>query len=254
MVDITGSVSDLLGPMVRILTGHVVSSTSMVSRAYLSDPALGVVVDGGSQGLWLAATLDALVPDPDELRRRAAESGGPPVEYGSPRLVKVTVSWGGVPVPTEPDDEVSLANPQLAMHPGGARVAAISLDKPASFAAKVADGTGPKPLSVQTMVAKARDVGRALGEPVAVVVPVASGGSLWPMIRWARVSSDPDGGFAEEPGSVALDISLDVEHSGSPAYCFDNGKPRFCGLVSPLTADVSVLVKAVAIAETIGSS
>ncbi len=49
---------------VRITTGHVVSSSSMVSRAYLTDEWRGIVVEDADGALWLAATLDALAPAP----------------------------------------------------------------------------------------------------------------------------------------------------------------------------------------------
>lgn len=45
------SVSALAETLVRVQVGHLVSSSSMVSRAYLVDDCVGVVVD--QDGFWL---------------------------------------------------------------------------------------------------------------------------------------------------------------------------------------------------------
>ena len=72
MAGVTTSAGRLAEHLVRIEVGHLVSSSSMVSRAYLSDGCFGVVVDDGEGGPWLVSALSFLAPDPDELRVRAA--------------------------------------------------------------------------------------------------------------------------------------------------------------------------------------
>ena len=153
--------------LVQIEVGHLVSSSSMVSRAYLSDRCVGVVVDAGERGFVLVSSAAVLAPDPDGLRRRAYEKGGIPVEHGSPRLVKITLRLD--------DSSVDLNNPEVLVGPSGA--AAVSLAVPASLSNRIRSGDGPRPVVVT------ENPELLLGDEVAVVTVSESG----PLVRWARV-------------------------------------------------------------------
>ena len=218
------SVAGLAETLVRVQVGHLVSSSSMVSRAYLVDDCVGVVVDDG--GLWLVSTLPALAPDPESLRVRAYEKGGIPVEHGNPRLTKITVAWG--------ESSVDINAPTVAEGSRGA--AAVSLAVPASLGERIRSGDGPRP------VALGHDPELSLGDELAVVLHSEAG----PVVRWARVSSDP--GFSDL--GLALNVGLPAESAGSPVFRLD-GAPEFCGIASPLDASTSVLLPTSAMSEAI---
>ena len=213
-----GSVAALAKHLVRIEVGHVVSSSSMVSRAYLTDDCVGVVVDAGERGLWLVSSLPALAPAPDGLRERAADKGGIPVEHGTPRLAKVTLRWA--------DASVDLANPTVV---GSGGVGVVSLAVPASFGKQVRSGEGPRPVDLSATTAP------GLGERVAI--PVLSGAGA--VVLWSRVASD--NGYDGHSDGVALDTAIPAELAGSPAFVLSGPTPSFCGLVQPVDALSSVL-------------
>jgi hypothetical protein len=228
MAGISGSASDLAEVLVSVAVGHVVSSSSMVSRAYLVDDCVGVIVDAGELGFWLASALPALAPDPDVLRVRAAEKGGIPVEHGTARLAKVTLRWG--------ESSVELSNPAVV---AGAGVGVVSLAVPASLGEKVRSGEGPRPVAVTD------GCPLGLGDEVGVVVPSAGG----PIVRWARVSSDP--GYRGIAGAVALDVAIAEDQAGAPAYVLGEASPRFCGLVQPIDGVTSMLLPPAALLDPI---
>ena len=118
-------VSTPASSLVRVVTGHVVSSSSMVSRAYLTDSWCGVVVSDDDGGYWLAATLDALAPDEETLVIRGEAERGPPRAYGRASLVKIMVSWGTASDSGEGSVEVIVANPRVTKHPGGASIGVV---------------------------------------------------------------------------------------------------------------------------------
>lgn len=215
--------------LVQVEVGHLVSSSSMVSRAYLTDGCVGVVVDAGERGLWLASALSGLAPDPDGLRVRAYEKGGIPVDHGSPRLVKITLRWD--------DSSVELSNPTV--YEGSSGVGVVSLAVPASFAGAVRPATAPKP------VAMSSNVTLDLGDSVAIPIATDAGRA----VRWARVASDP--GFAGSAGAVALDVALAAAAAGSPAFIIGAAQAQFCGLVHPAGGVTSVLVPPAALLDAI---
>jgi hypothetical protein len=239
----SGSAEDLVEPLARVVVGHVVSSSSMVSRAYLTDPLVGVIVESAEGDIWLASVLSALVPDADGLRVRAAETGGIPVEHGTPRLAKLTLSWGGIATPVVDADVV---NPVVVPHEDDASIAVVSLRVPASLGERIR-GDGPTPLRVDTLL---DGDGPPVGAEVAIATLFESGDSFWPLLRFARVCSDP--GFSSEIGAVALDLGIRPAQAGSPVFLLGNSEPSFCGLVKPLDEKTSVLVPPLRIAETIG--
>lgn len=240
MADHLDPASRLAGSLVRIVTGHVISSTAMVSRAYLADSWLGVVVKGADESLWLASTLDALAPDANGLAARGAANGGPPVEHSSPRLVKVTMSWGDMAGRSEPGGEADIANPNVVVHPGGSSVGVIALRQVRALSAAIAAGTGPIPIPVGDGVHDENTV--------TVLTPVSGpDGSLWPVARPARVVSDRSGGFFDEAGALAIDLQIEESHSGAPAFVGDS----LCGVVRPIAPDLSLLISTEIIAETI---
>ena len=250
MAERINNASDLVGPLVRVSTGHVVSSPSMVSRAFLRDSWLGVVVEAVDGSLWLASTFDALAPDPQDLIVRGAANGGPPVEYGSPRLTSVTLSWGGLPPPHEARGEAEVANPVVIKHPAGASVAVIRLAKARALAEAIAAGDGPTPLRLADGFA---EIGTARSVAVLSLLEDSSA-SLWPVLRPVHVVSDAGGGFFGEPGGVALGIRIEESDSGAPAFAADESGHRFCGILRPLAPGLSLLVTAQAIAETIAQA
>jgi hypothetical protein len=218
MTGAEGSVAMLAEHLVRIVVGHVVSSSSMVSRAYLTDSCVGVIVDAGERGLFLVSSLAALVPDPLGLRVRAAEKGGIPVDAGEPRLVDIKLRW-----------ESGLAELKNPTVNGSGGIGVVSLAVPASFGARIRSGEGPRPVDL------AADVALGLGERIAI--PTATG--VGPVVRWARVASDP--GYGGMPDALALDLALAPDLAGSPAFDLDGSEPRFCGLVMSVDATTSVL-------------
>ena len=231
MTGAEGSVAMLAEHLVRIVVGHVVSSSSMVSRAYLTDGCVGVVVDAGERGLFLVSSLAALAPDPDGLRVRAAEKGGIPVDAGVPRLVKITLGWDG--------SSVDLNNPVVAA--GSLGAGAVSLAVPTSLGDRIRSGDGPRPIE------PCDDVGLGLGDRVAVLVMSESG----PMVRWAHVASDL--GFGQRPRAVALDVGLSSELAGSPVFRLVADEAQFCGVAEALDATTSLLIPVSALEEAIST-
>ncbi len=221
MSGVIGSVAALAEYLVRIEVGHVVSSSSMVSRAYLTDDCVGVVVDAGESGLWLVSSLPALAPAPDGLRVRAAEKGGIPVDAGEPRLVKLTLGWGG--------SSVELKNPTVV---GSDGVGVVSLAVPASFGERIRAGEGPRPVQLDGQTGSSLCLGAGLG----IVVPT----SEWAMVRWARVASDL--GFGGQEGVVAIDAGIESGQAGAPVFVFGGEEPTFCGLAQSIGDRTSVLL------------
>ena len=221
------SAAALAEHLVRVEVGHLVSSGSMVSRAYLVDGCAGVVVDAGARGLWLVSVLRALAPDPEGLRVRAFEKGGIPVEHGNPRLTKITVRWG--------DSSVDLHNPAVVS--GSLGAGSVSLAVPASFGEKVRSGEGPRSVYLGD------GVEFGLGDEVAIVTSSNDG----PLVRWAKVSSDP--GFVGR--GVALDVGLCAESTGSPVFLLSGSEPQFCGIAESLDETTSVLLPVSALVDAI---
>ncbi|MEN8233485.1 MAG: hypothetical protein ABFR89_01000 [Actinomycetota bacterium] len=241
------STSSPFDSLVRIVTGHTVSSSSMVSRAYLTDSWRAVLVTTGDGDLWLAATLDALGPDAEQLLARGEENGGPPAKYAAAALVKVSVSWGDVAGRPASGGEAHVANPRVVKHPGGASIGVVSLAKARDLAQAIQEGTGPVPLTLGP--AKTHDDAKF---DVTTLFP-ADDGRFWPVTRKARRASDPTGDFLDQPGAVALDLRLDAHDAGSPAFSGDEASPAFRGLVRPVGADLAMLLPSRLIRETIAS-
>lgn len=218
MAGAVGSVATLAEHLVRVEVGHVVSSSSMVSRAYLIDNCVGVVVEAGERGFFLVSSLLALAPDPDGLRVRAAEKGGIPVDAGVPRLVDIKLRWGS--------GSAELKTPTVTRSGG---IGVVSLAVPASLAERIRVGEGPQPVDTSA------DIALSLGDTVAVVAVSDAG----PMLRWARVASDP--GYAGEPDGLALDLSLSATQAGSPVFSFGEAEPLFCGIAQPVDSGTAVL-------------
>ena len=240
-----GSPSAWAGALVGITLGHTVSSSSMISRAHLKDPALGVIVGGGDTGLWLVSSHSGLLPDPQSLKQRGADEGGIPIEYAVPRLIKLTIAWSGTE--ERPAGSVDIPNPAVAVHPSGAAVAAVSLRVPASFAEKTRRGEGPTPLPLEELAGGALP---GLGEQVTVVTLFGDDDGLWPVVRWARTASDL--GFAGKDDAVALDLRLPRTGAGAPVFLLRDGEPTFCGLAEYLDDEIALLVPAERIVEMLG--
>lgn len=241
MAGAASSGSALVGPLVRIVTGNVVSSMSMVSRAFLRDSWLGVLIEATDGSHWLAATHDALVPEPEGLIVRGAANGGPPVEHGSPRLVNVRLAWGSIAGGEVSGGEAEVANPVVVKHPGGVSVAVIRLAKARPLLEAVVAGTGPTPFRLSDGFGT---VGPT--RTVDVLTLLEDDTQLhWPVVCQADVVSED--GFFGEPGAVALRLEVQESESGAPAFV----ESRLCGLVRPLAPGLSLLVPAEAIAETI---
>lgn len=221
-------VADLAETLVRVEVGHLVSSSSMVSRAYLGDQCFGVVVEGGEASYWLVSALSVLAPDPNDLRVRAAEKGGIPVEHGTPRLVKITLRWG--------EASADLANPTV-LHGDG--VGSVSLAVPASLGDRIRAGVRP----VDASAASSLHLGDEVG-----IVSLHDG---WPFVRWARVASDP--GFGATPGALAVDVGVPADHAGAPVFSFGASGPGFCGLIQPLDDSTALLLPPTAILDVIPS-
>lgn len=248
------STSSPFGCLVRILTGHVVSSSSMVSRAYLTDSFRAIVVEAGDGSLWLVATLDALAPDLDGLRVRSEASGGPSTEYPSTAsLVKVAVAWGDDSGRIGPAGEVDIANPRVVQHPGGASLGVVPLAKARALANAMEEGTGPVPLELGNADSPPDWPGvvDATYEELGVLTLFHSeDGSHWPVTRRALLASGPAGDFAGAPGAIALDLALESLESGSPAFSLGDSA-AFRGLVRPLAPNLSMLLPPRLILETI---
>ncbi len=236
---------------VRITTGHVVSSSSMVSRAYLTDEWRGIVVEDADGALWLAATLDALAPDPEPLLARGEEEGGLPREYARASLYKVSIGWGAGGGEDADGGEIDVTNPVVHMHPGGASVGLISLAKQSVLADRVAAGNGPQPLELHDNDRGAKH-DRSENIEVATLF-AADDGTYWPVRRQAWLASAPGSDFLGQP-AVAIDVALQPHDAGSPVYSIDEPTPAFVGLARPVGANVSMLLPAGLIAETLADA
>lgn len=205
----------------------------MVTRAYLTDIRTGIVVDDTVGGLWLVSTGSALLPDPGELKLRAERDHQIPREHGSPRLLKITLSWG---------DGLSaeVKNPTVV---GGDRgAAAVPLTFPASLPGTLRATDGP------VIVELGADPTLQLGDTIAVAVMRPDGALLY----WGRVASDPD--YGGRPGAVALGVSLGAADAGSPVYRFDGNEAVFCGLAEPMDATTALLVSPRALCAVVADS
>ncbi len=240
----------MFGCAVRIVTGHVVSSSSMVSRAFLTDAWRAVIVDGESDGLWLVATLDALAPDRAKLLTRSEQEGGPPAQYGRVALVRLTVSWGETDGDGAGRHEVHIANPVVVKHPDGGPIAVVPLSATSALARAVHSATGPRPISMEDLTTVPEPRPRFDDEVDVQTMFRGGDGSYWLLSRRSRTASDRDGGFLGEANAVAIDLALDRCEAGSPAFSVD-GANVFRGLVRPLSDTISMLVSPCLITETI---
>lgn len=239
--------------LLRIVTGHVVSSPSMASRAYLTDSRRAVVVRASDGGLWLASTLDALGPDEEALIRRGEEVGGPPAQYARTALVKITIEWGGLPGRPESREEVQIANPRVVKNPGGASLAAVPLGKSRDLIGMIAEGRGPTPIDVSSKTAASVDDAVRLDEDVSVATLFrADDGGYWPLQRRARISSEPGVDFLGESGAAALDLELQPSDAGSAVFGGPALGGAFIGLARPVGPGVAMLLPPGFIGETIG--
>lgn len=244
------SVSSVFSCAVQIVTGNVVSSDSMVSRAYLTDAWRAVVVVDELGGFWIAATLDALVPDRVSLFARSEQEGGPPARYARIALVKLTVLWSDVNGGEGEGSEMHIANPVVVQHPDGGPVAVVPLTATSAVARAVRAGTGPNPILMTDITSVSESCPRFDDEVYVETVFRADDGSEWLLSRRSRIASNRDGGFLGEPGGVALDLALEPRDTGSPAFSVE-GSGAFRGLVRPVGDTVSMLVSSHLIAETI---
>jgi len=238
-----------LGSAVRITTGHTVSSNSMVSRAYLTDPWRAVVVRARDGSPWLASTLDALGPDTDGLVVRGVARGGPPPEYASVTLVKVSIGWGDVVGLPGSHGEVHITNPQVVKHPGGASIGVLPLAKVTGFGNSDDGGSGPVPVD---LAHRDGDLRRGCDDEMFDVVTFfrRDARPYWPITRRVRRASERGLDFLGQPGAVAIDLRLDHADAGSPAISV-TGPPAFCGLVRPVGPELAMFLPSSLIAETI---
>ncbi|MEN8113379.1 MAG: hypothetical protein ABFS21_03235 [Actinomycetota bacterium] len=234
--------------LVRIVTGHSVSSSSMVSRAYLTDSWRAVLVNTVDGGLWLAATLDALGPDTEQLLARGEANGGPPANHAAAALVKISVSWGDAAGRSVSGGEAHVANPKVVRHPGGAAIGVVSLAKARDLNQEILAGTGPMPITLE-QASPCDDA-----EFDVVTLHPADDGRFWPVTRKARRASDPAVDFLDQPGAVALDLRLDAHDAGSPAFSGGGSSPVFRGLVRPVGESLAMLLPSRLIRETIASA
>ena len=238
--------------VVRIVTGHVVSSSSMVSRAYLTDSWRGVVVADDDGGYWLAATLDALAPDEDTLVIRGEVEGGPPRAYGRASLVKIMLSWGTAPDSAEGSEEVIVANPRVTKHPGGASIGVVPLERNRDFAEHIRGGSGPVCFRVSTPHSIVDDSADINNDSVEVeTLACSDDGSYWPVRRRAWFSEISGADFLGQPGALALDLALEHVDAGSPAFSHGEPSEVLRGIVRPVGAHISMLLPLHLIAETV---
>lgn len=234
----------------RVVTGHVISSSSMVSRAYLTDSWRAVIVSAGDGDLWLAATLDALGPATDGLLARGQAEGGPPSEYAKAALVNASISWGGVVGWPGSKGEVHVVNPRIVKHPGGASIALLSLEKVQGFGSGDRDGSGPVPLVLTPDDTNPRSV---VDDDEFDVLTLfrPDEGPYWPITRRARRVTEPGIDFLGQPGAVAIDLRLSPSEAGSPALSSRGSTAIFRGLVRPVSPELAMLLPSRLIAETI---
>ena len=235
-----GSSSSPPSTLVRVATGHVVSSSSMVSRAFLADTWRGIVVAGSDGDHWLASTLDALAPDEQGLLIRGEEDAGLPRAYAKATLTKIVMTWGAV------DDmaEITLANPRVVQHPGGAPIGVVSLERSGEFASHIEAGTDPSCHGLA-------GVDSAVAACEVETLLDSGGGSYWPVSRQAWPSPISGSSFLDQPGAVALDVALAREDSGSPVFGGGKAGRVLHGVVRPVAANVAMLLPTHLIAETV---
>lgn len=244
----TSSPSDSL---VRVVTSHVVSASSMVSRAYLTDSWRAIIVStGGGENPWLAATLDAFGPDTDELLARGYAKGGPPPEHAGAALVKVTVAWGDVAGLPGPGGERHIPNPKVVKHPGGASIAVLPLVKVQGFGSEVRGESGPVPLP---LTLDDTDPLPIVDDDEFDVLTLfrPDEGPYWPITRRSRRVSEVGGDFLGQPGAVGLDLRLEPFDAGSPAQSSGGSSPVFRGMVRAVGPELAMLLPSRLIVETI---
>ncbi len=239
--------------LVRVVTGHVVSSNSMVSRAYLKDSWRGIVAADAGGGHWLVCTLDALAPDEEGLLIRGEAEGGPPRAYAKATLTKIVVSWAATAGQAADDEEITLANPRVVRHPRGASIGVVFLDRNREYARQLQDGKSP---AIHVIATDGTGSDRALSlddTPFDVDVLLAQNdGPAWPVRRRAWLSGISGDGFLGQPGTRALDLALAAADSGSPAFVHETpDSAMLAGVVRPVGAHVAMLLPASLIAETI---
>ncbi|MEN8040261.1 MAG: hypothetical protein ABFR95_02055 [Actinomycetota bacterium] len=216
----------------------------MVSRAVLTDDWRGVVVET-QKGPWLAATSDALAPDPDGLIARGVDKGGPPREYAAIKLVKVTIRWGGKGM-------AQVVNPVVLRHPEGAPVAVLPLSGVSALDSQTESGVTAIPLSSNDV--DSHGVPDEGDEFDVLTLLRAEDGSYWPVVRRAFRASPSDIDFLGHRGAIALDVDLCASDAGLPVVSRTRGVSGFDGLVQPVSSGVAVLLPRDLIAETIASA
>ncbi len=240
----SGIPTSLSSTLVRVVTGHVVSSSSMVSRAYLADSWRGIVVTAPEGTHWLACTFDALAPDEESLLIRGEAQSGLPRAYARATLTKVVVGWSGSGGPTDEPIEITVANPSVVQHPEGAPIGVVALDRSRDFAQHLEAGTGPW-LHILSNTDRAP-------ERLDVETLLETGdGSTWPVNRAAWPSPLSGGDFLGQPGAMALDVALTDEDAGSPAFGSGDDGRVMLGVVRPVGPNVAMLLPTRLIAETV---
>lgn len=230
--------------VVRVITGHVVSSGSMVSRAYLADSWRGIVVAAPDGSRWLVCTLDALAPDEEALLIRGEEESGLPRAYAKATLTKIVIGWFGSGGPTDEPIEITVANPSVVQHPEGAPIGVVALDRSRDFTQHLEAGTGPW-LYVLT------DTDSAPERFDVETLFDTGDGSSWPVNRVAWPSPVSGGDFLGQPGVMALDVALTDEDAGSPAFGSGDAGRVLMGVVRPVGSNVAMLLPTHLIAETV---
>ncbi len=230
--------------LVRVITGHVVSSGSMVSRAYLADSWRGIVVAAPEGTHWLACTFDALAPDEDGLLTRGEAESGLPRAYARATLTKIVVGWFGSGGPTDEPIEITIANPAVFQHPEGAPIGVVALNRSRDFAQHLEAGTGP-------WLHALTDTDSAPERFNVETLLDTGDGSSWPVNRAAWPSPVSGGDFLGQSGAMALDVALRDEDAGSPAFGSGDAGRVLMGVVRPVGSNVAMLLPARLIAETV---
>lgn len=241
--EVSGSLSSPYSTLVRVVTGHVVSSSSMASRAYLADSWRGIVVDADGAP-WLVCTGEALAPDEEGLLIRGEAESGLPRAYAKATLTKIVVAWMGSGGPADEPIEITIANPRVVHHPSGASIGVVSLDRNGEFAQHLEAGTGPS-LHALTNADVAPDA-----YDVETLIDTGDG-SYWPVSRPAWPSAISGSDFLGQTGTTALDIALADEDAGCPAFGRGDSERLLLGMVRPVGTNVAMLLPTHLIAETV---
>ena len=220
--------------LVRVVTGHVVSSSSMVSRAFLADAWRGIIVADAVGDHWLVCTLDALAPEQEGLLIRGEAESGLPRAYAKAALTKVVVAWIGGGGPSGEPVEITIANPRVVPHPGGASIGAVSLSRIREVAQHLEAGAGP---SVHALT----DADVAPDRYDIETLLDAGDGSYWPVGRVAWPSPVSGSEFLGQSGATALDVALDGADAGSPAFARGDSGRVLLGIVRPVGPSVAML-------------